>query len=84
MTVIQAQLIAGLIITCAMLIPSLVALIKDVLAKRAEKRGLRECTEMWLAMEQDLYGNDPVDVDYDALVDVDLDNTCEFDCNYQG
>ena len=69
MTVIQAQLIAGLIITCVMLIPSLVALIKDVLAKRAEKRALAECSQMWLAMEQDLYGSDPVDIDYDALVD---------------
>jgi hypothetical protein len=82
MTVIQAQLLMGLAITVAMLlVPITIDIFDFFQAKRAEKRALAECNALWLAMDQDLYGNDPVDVDidFDELVD-----TCEFDHNRQG
>ena len=79
MTVIQAQLIAGLIITCVMLIPSLVAFINQL----REKRVARKLALEQLQMEHDLYGIDILCTS--ETLDLDsLEDTCEFDHNYQG
>lgn len=98
MSVIQAQLIAGLVITCLFaLVPLVVDIVYNIRAKRTARKLAAQQLQMerdlyandkqplvWLNMKEDLFGHDPIEAEYDYDELVDLDKTCEFDHNKQG